>query len=61
MRVFDIGGHAIHVSASMGVVTYPAQGDTVDDILARADLAMYAAKDGGRNSVSIYAEGDNTH
>jgi len=58
-RVFEINTHHLRASASMGVVTYPAQGERVDEILARADLAMYAAKDSGRNSLSIYSdEGD---
>jgi diguanylate cyclase (GGDEF)-like protein/PAS domain S-box-containing protein len=39
-----IQGHALHVSASIGVARYPIDGDTVDGLLASADYAMYRAK-----------------
>lgn len=57
-RTFDIGDHAIRVSASIGVVLYPAHGENIDDLLARADLAMYDAKESGRNRLSVYAQSD---
>ena len=46
----------IPITASMGV-TEIRQGDTaVDDGLRRADLALFAAKRGGRNRVVAYSE-----
>ncbi|WP_196593431.1 putative bifunctional diguanylate cyclase/phosphodiesterase [Pectinatus sottacetonis] len=39
----------IQLSASMGLVLYPQQGDKLEDILKKADAAMYAAKTAGRN------------
>ena len=39
------------VTASFGVATFPAQGTTADAVIAAADEALYAAKDGGRDRV----------
>lgn len=47
----------IKVGASVGVSTYPEDGKTLSALMARADLAMYAAKHGGRNlSVGFVAD-----
>src|SRR5208282_4036328 len=45
-----IAGIDIHTSPSIGIAMYPADGDSVDALLAHADAAMHAAKDGGRGS-----------
>ncbi|MHB1548844.1 MAG: histidine kinase N-terminal 7TM domain-containing diguanylate cyclase, partial [Acidimicrobiales bacterium] len=42
----------IQVACSIGVATAPWDGDTVDDLLAAADAALYAAKESGRDQVS---------
>ncbi|WP_295383867.1 diguanylate cyclase [uncultured Thiodictyon sp.] len=45
-----VGERPIAVTASIGVASFTPD-DTVDDLLRRADQAMYAAKHGGRNRV----------
>jgi diguanylate cyclase (GGDEF)-like protein len=40
----DLDGKTTQVSASVGIVTYPASGDDEDTLLRRADAAMYAVK-----------------
>ena len=46
------GGDPWYVSASIGVATYPTVDvETPEDLIARADQAMYRAKDEGRNQV----------
>jgi diguanylate cyclase (GGDEF)-like protein/PAS domain S-box-containing protein len=44
-------GHAIHLSASFGVASYPRDADSVDELLAVADQALFRAKEAGRNQV----------
>jgi len=41
------------VSVSAGVATYPLHGETVEQVFAAADGAMYAAKAAGRNRVTV--------
>ena len=57
-HVFDVAGHPVRVSGSVGVVLYPEHGDEADELLARADLAMYYAKGSGRNRVAVYSPHD---
>ena len=47
------GGKPVSVTVSVGIAQY-REGDTVDEVIRRADLAMYAAKSGGRNRVADY-------
>ena len=51
-------GKAIDVSISAGIVDTVVCNDCVriDDVLAKADLALYRAKDAGRNQVVVYEE-----
>lgn len=45
------------ITASIGIALFPDHGITVEDILTCGDVAMYQAKDAGRNRVSIYMAG----
>lgn len=51
---FHSSGHALHLSGSIGVVHFPEHAETLEQILALADLAMYHAKEQGRNRVCVY-------
>ena len=51
-------GRPMNVSASIGLVAFPERGGDAVDLLAKADTAMYAAKDAGRNRAKFYVEGD---
>ncbi|HGY09243.1 MAG TPA: EAL domain-containing protein [Oceanithermus profundus] len=42
---FNVEGHHIHVSGSAGIALYPADGETFEQLLRHADIAMYRAKD----------------
>jgi diguanylate cyclase (GGDEF)-like protein/PAS domain S-box-containing protein len=44
----------LHLTASIGVVTYPEDGTEADTLLKHADLAMYRAKDSGRNTYRFF-------
>jgi EAL domain-containing protein (putative c-di-GMP-specific phosphodiesterase class I) len=43
-----------HSTPSIGVYVFLGDIDVVDDVIKRADIAMYQAKDSGRNSVRFY-------
>ncbi len=51
-------GKARNITASVGVVVFPEHGHDIVDLLAKADTAMYSAKDAGRNQVHLFSEGD---
>ncbi len=46
---FLLDDKPVHVSVSIGITLFPADADSLDDLLKNADQAMYAAKDQGRN------------
>jgi len=46
-----------HVTASIGVATFPADGVAADEVLLAADRACYAAKRGGRDGIATAAQG----
>jgi diguanylate cyclase (GGDEF)-like protein len=48
-------GHEFVVTSSIGVSIYPEDADNVEDLLKNADVAMYQAKDAGRDDVRFYS------
>ena len=56
---FVLDGHEIHTTASIGIAVAPVDGDDVNALLQHADVAMYAAKDAGRNDLRFYSESMN--
>jgi diguanylate cyclase (GGDEF)-like protein len=50
----DCKGQEIASNASIGIAIAPDHGDNLDDLLKRADLAMYAAKSEGRGTFRIF-------
>ncbi|MGY0570844.1 bifunctional diguanylate cyclase/phosphodiesterase [Bradyrhizobium sp. RDM12] len=50
----DCKGQEIATDASIGIAIAPDHGDNLDDLLKRADLAMYAAKSEGRGTFRIF-------
>lgn len=57
-RPIDIGGQDVTVRGSIGISTYPIDGEGSDAILRAADCAMYAAKNAGKNRYSRYRAPD---
>jgi len=55
-----IEGHELHVSASLGIATFPNDGDDVETLIKNADFAMYFAKNSGRNNYQFYSTELNT-
>jgi diguanylate cyclase (GGDEF)-like protein len=52
-----LSGVELHVTCSIGVAYYPTDANSADSLIARADAAMYCAKQRGRNNVQSFAEG----
>ena len=51
---FEIDGHALYLSTSVGAAIYPRHGDTDVKLLAHADAALYRAKETGKARCVIY-------
>ena len=51
---FELAGHSLHISASIGLVLYPDHGGDEVTLTKHADIAMYYAKASGRNNVKIF-------
>ena len=52
----EINGQSIHVTASMGICSYPQDGTDAETLLRNADAAMYRAKEDGRGVYRFYTE-----
>jgi len=51
---FEINGHRLYTSASIGIALFPGDGEDADTILKHADAAMYQAKNQGRGTFCFY-------
>jgi diguanylate cyclase (GGDEF)-like protein/PAS domain S-box-containing protein len=55
-RPFELAGHHLQVSSSIGIAVYPDQGSDEIRLAHHADQAMYWAKQGGGNRVETFRE-----
>jgi diguanylate cyclase (GGDEF)-like protein len=53
---WNIDGHRLNVSTSIGVVLFPKDGMDVGELLKNADIAMYRAKEMGRDNFSFFTQ-----
>jgi len=53
---FEIGNAFINMGASIGIVIFPDNALTSSDLFKRADMAMYKAKNLGRNQIAFFEE-----
>jgi diguanylate cyclase (GGDEF)-like protein len=51
---FEIEDYRLNISVSIGIAIYPEHGEDEIELSKNADLAMYYAKQGGRNIAMIY-------
>jgi diguanylate cyclase (GGDEF)-like protein len=51
---FSVAGHRVQISTSIGIALAPYDGQTSEELLAAADLALYAAKEAGANGYRFY-------
>jgi diguanylate cyclase (GGDEF)-like protein len=50
LREFDL---AVHLSASFGISSFPEHGGTPQDLIQKADQAMYSVKESGKDAVAV--------
>jgi diguanylate cyclase (GGDEF)-like protein/PAS domain S-box-containing protein len=53
-RPFDLKGHEVTVTASIGIALYPDDGLDADTLIQYADTAMYRAKEAGRDAFRFF-------
>jgi diguanylate cyclase (GGDEF)-like protein/PAS domain S-box-containing protein len=51
---FQFEGQSLRLTSSLGIALFPDHADNVEDLISRADTAMYQAKDSGKNAWRIY-------
>lgn len=53
---FEIGGNEVRIGASVGIATFPRDGASYQQVLKSADMAMYLAKEEGKNTYRFFSE-----
>jgi diguanylate cyclase (GGDEF)-like protein/PAS domain S-box-containing protein len=53
-RPHKLAGHELHVTVSIGISVYPGDGQDAQTLLKKADMALYHAKDRGRDSYQFF-------
>jgi diguanylate cyclase (GGDEF)-like protein/PAS domain S-box-containing protein len=51
---YHIDAHQLHITASIGIVAYPDDGTDADTLMKKADLALYHAKETGRDGYQFF-------
>ncbi len=54
---FSIGSRKVSLGASIGITIYPEDTDNAEEMMRNADMAMYRAKEGGRNRYQFFTIG----
>ncbi len=55
-KPFNLDGTEVRVTTTIGISLYPSDGDSADKLLKHADVAMYHAKEQGRNGYQFYSQ-----
>ena len=53
---FQLGEHEVFVGVSIGIATYPEAGESMDQLIQNADIAMYHVKARGKDGYRFYSE-----
>ena len=51
---FNLAGHDIYIGASIGISLYPWGGETLDELIKNADIAMYKVKKTGKDGFQVF-------
>ncbi|HUO44370.1 MAG TPA: EAL domain-containing protein [Burkholderiales bacterium] len=60
-KPFSVYDHELRITASIGISTYPKDGEDEQTLTKNADIAMYQAKDEGKNNFQFYSTQFNAH
>ncbi len=60
-KPFDIYGQPIHIGSSIGITSFPDDGDELSSMLKNADMAMYEVKNKGKNAYKFFFPEMTTH
>ncbi|MEJ2423053.1 MAG: EAL domain-containing protein [Candidatus Thiodiazotropha sp.] len=60
-RSYNLNGHEVYVTPSIGIAVFPRDGQDVEELLKNADTAMYHAKAMGKNNFQFYTEQMNAY
>lgn len=58
-KTYVLAGQEVRITVSIGASVYPRNGEDEESLLKHADVAMYHAKEEGRNNFKFYTEGLN--
>src|SRR6202043_3532088 len=53
---FQLSGHECHTTASIGIAMSPSDGDDAQTLTKNADMAMYLAKEDGKNGFRFFSK-----
>lgn len=55
-QTYTVEGHDLNITPSIGISVFPNDGESVEELMKNADLAMYHAKSGGRNTYQFFTQ-----
>ncbi|MES2682257.1 MAG: EAL domain-containing protein [Pseudomonadota bacterium] len=55
-EVFEVDGHEVYTTMSIGYALYPEHGERLPQLLRNADMALYAAKNQGRDTWRVFTQ-----
>ena len=58
---FQLEGHEVNITTSIGISLYPLNAEETENLVKKADIAMYLSKKQGKNTYRFYKSDMNTH
>ncbi|MBI5557514.1 MAG: EAL domain-containing protein [Deltaproteobacteria bacterium] len=60
LEPFSLNAHRVFITISIGITIFPSDAETPEEMLKNADIAMYHAKEKGKNNFQYYCESMNS-
>ncbi|MBO8086547.1 MAG: GGDEF domain-containing protein [Marichromatium sp.] len=54
--MIELKSHTLHITSSIGIALFPDHATTPEELIQKADIALYAAKSKGKNQASLFAD-----